>query len=154
MGAWGIKALESDAGLDVIDFLEDYYNSKENLVLSEIITQFLKEGFLTEDKNDIDFYYDNSIMSLAELVIMFTENRELDYDNEDENRSLRKKRTFKIDMKSLEFILQYLVDIKNEKPDENGEREYVELWKKSDFYEDWKRHLESLITKVDKKLNT
>ncbi len=145
MGAWGIKALESDAGLDVIDFLEVYYDGKKDLILSEIIELFLKEDFLSNDENNIDFLYDNSAISLAELIIMFNKNGEFDYDNENDNLSLRKKKTFKIDQNSIKFILKYLSDIKNEKPDEDGIREYVELWKESDSYDKWRQHLDNLI---------
>ena len=28
MGAWGYKALECDAGLDVVDFISDYISTK------------------------------------------------------------------------------------------------------------------------------
>lgn len=149
MGAWGIKALESDAGLDVIDFLEDYYDGKKDLILSEIIELFLKEDFLSNDENNIDFLYDNSAISLAELIIMFNKNGEFDYDNENDNLSLRKKKTFKIDQNSIKFILKYLSDIKNEKPDEDGIREYVELWKESDSYDKWKQHLDNLISDLN-----
>lgn len=151
MGTWSIKALESDAGLDVIAFLEEQYNGKQDLVLSEIINQFLNEGFLSEDKNDIDFLYDNTAMSLAELVIMFYENGVLDYDNENKDIALNEKKTFKTDKKSLQFILQHLIDIKNEKTNEDGEREYVELRKESDSYNAWKQHLENLINKINTK---
>ncbi len=113
MGTWGVKALESDAGLDIIDFLENYYEGKEKLVLSEV----------------------------AELVIMFGKTK--DYENN--KIPLSNKKEFQFDKKSLEYILNHLIDIKEEKPDEDGEREYVELWKDSDSFEEWKQHLENLI---------
>ena len=148
MGAWGIKALESDSGLDVIDLLEANYNGKYELLLSEIITLCLKEEFLSKDENDIDFFYDNTSIALAELIVMFKKDGEFDYDNEDDKISLRKKKSFRTDKSSIEFILKNLIDIKNEKPDEDGEREYVELWKESDSYNDWKNHLESIIVEL------
>ena len=38
MGAWGIKALESDEGLDVIDILENEYIPEHSIMnLEEII---------------------------------------------------------------------------------------------------------------------
>lgn len=152
MGAWGIKALESDAGLDVIDFLEDFYKDKTTLVLSDIIVAFIIEGFLGKTRAEIDFYFDNTAVALAELYLMFQEAGELDYDHEEEGVSLRKKTMFVADAESLELLFQYLMDIKNEKPDEDGEREYVELWKDSPSYEQWKAHLEHLIIELKKKL--
>ena len=150
MGAWGVKALESDNGLDIIYILESFYFKKTELTLSEIIAKLINEGFLSNNRDDIDFLYDNTIVSLAELIFMFKENGELDYDNEDEKISLRNKTHFHSDKKSLEFILQFLKDIKNEKPDVDGQREYVELWKESDSYEKWKQHIEHLITELIK----
>ena len=50
MGAWGVKALESDAGLDVVDFLETFYKGKTKLVLSDILVAFIVEGFLGQTR--------------------------------------------------------------------------------------------------------
>lgn len=150
MGAWGIKGLESDAGLDVIDFLEDFYESRTTLLLSEIITTFIGEGFLGKNRDQVDFYFDNTTIVLIELYLMFQENGALDYDHENENVSLRKKTAFVSDLTSLEFLFQSLTDIKNERSDKDGEREYVELWKDSSSYEEWKAHLENLIIELKK----
>lgn len=152
MGAWGVKALESDAGLDVIDFLEDFYEGKTILLLSEIISIFVVDGLLSKEREHIDFYFDNTAMVLAELYLMFQKEGALDYDHEDEKISLRYKKAFVSDKESLEFIFQYLIDIKNEKPDEDGHREYVELWKESSSWEKWSAHLEYLITELTEQL--
>ncbi|WP_156304633.1 DUF4259 domain-containing protein [Lysinibacillus sp. FJAT-14745] len=48
MGAWGYKPLESDEGLDVVDFLEDYIHSNlesNHLELSEVINAMKRDGF-------------------------------------------------------------------------------------------------------------
>ena len=81
MGSWGVKALESDNGLDLIFLLKsDYLPKHKKLTLGGLI------GFL---------------------------------------RRLR--------------------SIKNQVPDEDGEREIVELWKESNHWESWDKHLDSLI---------
>ena len=75
MGSWGVKALESDNGLDLIFLLKsDYLPKHKKLTLGGLI------GFLKE-----------------------------------------------------------------EVPDEDGEREIVELWKESNHWESWDKHLDSLI---------
>jgi hypothetical protein len=89
MGSWGIKALESDAGLDVIDFLKEHIPENYNLKFSEIITE-LKRKLLGETFDDIDYLYDNTAMALVELYFMFKDNGELAYDDENEKKSLRK----------------------------------------------------------------
>ena len=153
MGAWGHKALESDEGLDVVDFITDYISessSQVDLKLSELITKMKENGFFGENFEDIEFFYDHSAMALAELYFMFKEKGELDYDHKKENLNLRKRiKSFSGDENSFEFILKYLKDIKNEVPDKDGEREIVELWKDSNSYDDWKENLENLIIKLE-----
>ncbi len=46
MGAWGYKALESDEGLDVVDFLEEHIPENLEFRLSEIIADMKADGFL------------------------------------------------------------------------------------------------------------
>ena len=72
MGAWGIKALESDEGLDMIGILTDEYLSKHSILnLDEILELMKQEGMLGEDLSDIDFLYDNTAMALAELYFQW-----------------------------------------------------------------------------------
>ncbi len=52
MGAWGINAWESDNCLDVIDFIEELYEGKDTLILSEIISACLDEGLMSIDEID------------------------------------------------------------------------------------------------------
>lgn len=153
MGAWGYKALDSDQGLDVVDFIQEFVSSKYpntdpiDLTLSEIISSMKEDSFFGETFDDIDFYYDNSAMALTELYLMFKTTGELDYeDEEDETKDLKKRiKTFTGDQTSFGFLLQFLTDIKNEVPDEDGTREIVELWKESDYYIKWEENLNILI---------
>lgn len=153
MGAWGYKALESDEGLDVVDFIRDYAETKYpdtiqiDLKLSEVINALKEAGFFGETWAEIDFFYDHSAMALSELYLMFKETGELDYpDEENEARDLKKRiQSFTGDTASFDFLLRYLTDIKNEVPDEDGEREIVELWKDSDVYDEWEENLTGLI---------
>ncbi|MNI61711.1 hypothetical protein D3C73_1169960 [compost metagenome] len=152
MGAWGIKGLESDEGLDVVDFLRDRIPDHLSLELSELITVMKEEGLLGSTFEEIDFYYDNTALALAELYLMFQETGKLDYDHEDEKKSLRTIRSFTADEASLRLILRYLTDIRDEVPDEDGEREIVELWRDSPNWEAWKVHLEQLMMKIEEHL--
>jgi hypothetical protein len=161
MGAWGHKALESDAGLDVVDFITDYICSKYPnnepvvLTLSELVSSMKEDGFFGQTFDDIDFFYDNSAMALTELYLMFRTTGALEYEDEDDETKDLKKRVkgFEGDQKSFDFLLQYLTDIKNEVPDEDGEREIVELWKDSSVYEEWDENLDSLISGLKAEIN-
>ena len=115
MGAWGIKALESDEGLDVVDILREYleeFKDKKEITLKEIIDLMIEE--------------------------------------EDET-TFSKLEKFSSDKKSLKYLIDYLTNIYNKIPDEDGEREIVDLWYddgQNPNYEEWYNHLGSLIEKL------
>lgn len=156
MGAWGVKALESDEGLDLICFLEDYISNIEkkyvDFELSEIL-EILKGNLLGNSVEEIDFLYDNTAIGLAELYIGFCENGKISFDNEDETLNLEKRvKTFSAEIRSLKYLHNYLINIKNEVPDKDGIRECVELWKESSSWKEWKIHLDRLILKLEKEI--
>ena len=154
MGAWGIKALESDEGLDVVDVLREYleeFEDKKEITLKEIIDLMIEEGMLGETFEEIEFLYDNTAMAVSELYFDFKENGKLDYDYDDEETTFSKLEKFSSDKKSLKYLIDYLTNIYNKVPDEDGEREIVELWYENGQnpnYEEWYNHLGSLIEKL------
>lgn len=134
MGAWGIKALESDEGLDVVDVLREYlegFKNKRVITLKEIINLMIEQGMLGET---------------------LKENGKLDYDDEEEDETtFSKLEKFSSDKKSLKYLIDYLTNIYNKVPDEDGEREIVDLWYdngQNPSYEEWYNHLKSLIEKL------
>ena len=151
MGAWGIKALERDEGLDVLDILKNEYVPEHPVMdLGEMIELMKEEGMLGEDLSDIDFLYDNTAMALAELYFQWKDNSKLDYDHEE---AIWDKITgFTASKEAIAFLLRQLTDIKNEVPDEDGIREIVDLWKNEDSGEiapEWLEHLNQLIDRLD-----
>ena len=150
MGAWGIKALESDEGLDMIGILTDEYLSKHSILnLDEILELMKQEGMLGEDLSDIDFLYDNTAIALAELYFQWKADGKLNYDTD--NSIWCKVTDFTASKKALAFLLRQLTDIKNEVPDEDGIREIVDLWKNEDSGEiapAWLEHLNQLIERL------
>ena len=151
MGAWGIKALESDEGLDVVDYLTEYIPKHYDLKLSEVIAAMKDEGFFGEDFEDIEFFFDHSAMTLSELYLIYSDTGKLDYDDDEEDEKVFSKiRSFSADNKSIDFLLRYLTDIRDQVPDVDGEREIVELWKDSSEYQQWNEHLLWLINRLNK----
>ena len=150
MGAWGIKALESDEGLDMIGILTDEYLSKHSVLnLDEILELMKQEGMLGEDLSDIDFLYDNTAIALAELYFQWKDDGKLNYDTD--NSIWCKVTDFTASKKALAFLLRQLTDIKYEVPDEDGIREIVDLWKNEDSGEiapAWLEHLNQLIERL------
>lgn len=126
MGAWGIKALESDEGLDVIDILENEYIPEHSIMnLEEIIQLMRDEVMLGKDLTEVDFLFDNTAIALTELYFQWKEERKFNY--ETENNIWKKVTDFISSKKSIDILLKQLIDIKNKVPDEDGEREIVEL---------------------------
>ena len=154
MGAWGIKALESDEGLDVVDVLREYleeFEDKKEITLKEIIDLMIEEGMLGETFEEIEFLYDNTAMAVSELYFDFKENGKLDYDYDDEETTFSKLEKFSSDKKSLKYLIDYLTNIYNKVPDEDEEREIVDLWYddgQNPSYEEWYNNLGSLIEKL------
>ena len=150
MGAWGIKALESDEGLDVIDILENEYIPEHSIMnLEEIIQLMRDEVMLGKDLTEVDFLFDNTAIALTELYFQWKEERKFNY--ETENNIWEKVTDFISSKKSIDILLKQLIDIKNKVPDEDGEREIVELWYdngQNPNYEEWYNHLGSLIEKL------
>ena len=151
MGAWGIKALERDEGLDVLDILKNEYVPEHPVMdLGEMIELMKEEVMLGSDFSQIDFLFDNTAMALAELYFQWKDNSKLDYDHEE---AIWDKVTgFTASKEALAFLLRQLTDIKNEVPDEDGIREIVDLWKNEDSREiapAWLEHLNQLIDRLD-----
>ena len=150
MGAWGIKALERDEGLDVLDILKNEYVPEHPVMdLGEMIELMKEEVMLGSDFSQIDFLFDNTAMALAELYFQWKDNGKLDYDHEE---AIWDKVTgFTASKEALAFLLRQLTDIKNEVPDEDGIREIVDLWKNEDSGEiapAWLEHLNQLIERL------
>ncbi|GHU65718.1 hypothetical protein AGMMS49983_13920 [Clostridia bacterium] len=149
MGAWGVKALDSDEGLDVVDFLMTHIPESHEFELSKLIVMLKEEGFFGETFEDIDSFYDNSAMALAELYLMFFDTNMLNYDYQEYGESLRSVKSFTADKDALCFLLRYLSDIRDNVPDSDGSRETVEMWQDSDSWDDWKTHLGHLIERIE-----
>ncbi|WP_312108384.1 DUF4259 domain-containing protein [Brevibacillus reuszeri] len=151
MGAWGYKALESDEGLDVVDFLKDYLQNHLNsnhLKLSEFVAAMKDKGFFGETFEDVDFFYDTSAMALAELYLKYLDTGKIN----EADIEFEKAHSVTADEKSLRFILRYLTDIRDEVQDGDQPREIIELWSESSSWAEWKANLESLIHRVEKEI--
>ena len=151
MGSWGVKALESDNGLDLIFLLKsDYLPKHKKLTLGGLIGFLKEEGFLGETVNEIDFLYDNTAIAIAELYSEWQKTGKLNYDDEDSN-VWSAITNFSASATARKGLLRRLRSIKNQVPDEDGEREIVDLWYdngQNPSYEEWYNHLKSLIEKL------
>ena len=152
MGAWGYKALESDEGLDVVDFLKDFiqnHSDAGHIHLSEIVAAMKNSGFFGETYGEIDFFYDTSAMALTELYIMYLDNGEFTHLESVSGKVI----SFTADEGALKFLLRYLTDIRDEVPEADDTREIIDLWRDSESWADWKANLEFLIVRVENELS-
>ncbi len=148
MGAWGIRALQSDEGLDVLDFLEkSCLPGHTALKLEELIAAMKDEGFFGETFEEIDFFYDHSALALAELYLEWP-----DTETFPDGELWSNIQKFTASGEALRFLLRYLRGIRDEVPDEDGEREIVELWKDSPSRDEWSSHLDTLIQKLERQI--
>ncbi|HBT71925.1 MAG TPA: hypothetical protein DEB37_06510 [Lysinibacillus sp.] len=151
MGAWGYKALESDEGLDVVGFLQDFmkhHKESSQITLWSIVQMMKNKGFFGDNFEDIDFFYDISAMALAELYCQYLDTGQI-YGYENKNVQVH----WTANEDSLTFILQYLKDIQDEKPDQHGGREMTELWRESESWLEWQSNLAYLIQRIEQEIS-
>ncbi|MDJ1482284.1 DUF4259 domain-containing protein [Cytophagaceae bacterium YF14B1] len=141
MGSWGIKALESDEGLDILDFFTEYTESHSDIHLGELIDFYIAEGFLPADTTDIDYLYDKTAIALAELFTDYQQYPELEFGEEKLNIT-----SFTGTQEAILYLIRFLEDILNEKPDEDGIREYAELYRE---VKGWKEHMQELLARLN-----
>lgn len=151
MGAWGYKALESDEGLDVVAFLQEFMEQQKEsneITLSGIIQAMKQQGLFGKTFEEIDFFYDISAMALAELYSQYLNTGTI-YGQERKGGEIQ----WVADEGSLTFLLRYLQDIRDEIPDQHGSREIVELWQESKSWPDWQSNLAYLIQTMEQEIS-
>lgn len=139
MGAWGVKALDSDDGSDVIIFLtENYLPEHTTLKMEDLISAVKVEGFFGD------------ILALIELYVEWLDTGKLDHDGDDEDDPLvwSKVIDFTVSRDALDFCLRYLYDIRNEVPGEDNKPE-LEEWIDSDSWEERCNHLDTLTQRLE-----
>jgi hypothetical protein len=116
MGSWGIKALQSDEGLDIIELFNSYAKQHRDLKLKELIAYYKAEGFLATDKSDIGYLYDTTAIALGEIYLEYLETGQ--FATNSEPMAIH---SFTAGKKDVRFLMECIDDIINEKPDGDGE---------------------------------
>jgi len=152
MGSWGYKALESDEGLDVMYDFQEYVKEHKAVILDDFLEFLRAETALGKSRDDIDFYYDNTLMVIAELYTTFKENGKIMNGDEVLDISSFSVRIEPDGMilrsKVLNFLIEGLDDIYNSVPDESGSREYSELNREGRLCSEWEAHILKLKEKL------
>ena len=72
MGSWGMEALESDEGLDLINWVEEQLQDDSNFDAESIVQRLSQHEDLFGFQGDEEFLYDNydnNVIGLVELII-------------------------------------------------------------------------------------
>ena len=76
MGAWGVKALQSDEGLDVLALIEELAEGRASLTADELVDAVQEEGLLGDDPSEDEYMFDVAALALAEILTGDVEQRE------------------------------------------------------------------------------
>lgn len=68
MGAWGVKALESDEGLEVLALVEEISAGRNRVSADELVNAVRAQGLLGNDPAEDEYLYDVTALALAEIL--------------------------------------------------------------------------------------
>ncbi|MGI5218918.1 hypothetical protein [Nocardia sp. CA-290969] len=68
MGAWGVKALESDEGLEVLALVEEVSAGRDQVTADELVNAARAEGLLGGNPAEDEYLYDVTALALAEIL--------------------------------------------------------------------------------------
>ncbi|MGW5383131.1 hypothetical protein [Nocardia sp. NPDC003963] len=68
MGAWGVKALESDEGLEVLALVEQISDGRDRVTADDLVNAAGAEGLLGGDPAGDEYLYDVTALALAEIL--------------------------------------------------------------------------------------
>ena len=147
MGAWGVRALDSDEGLDVLDEFTDYCIEHDEIKVGDLLDYFKETGLLSEDPDETDFIYDHTVMVLGELLAEYNDNGKivLVYEDDEEEEIEEEITDISFGEDELNYLIEQISDILEPK----GEvHETYELWEESDSFQEWKEHVLFLLDKL------
>ncbi|MET8797650.1 hypothetical protein ABZV91_14575 [Nocardia sp. NPDC004568] len=68
MGAWGVKALESDEGLEVLALVEEIAEGRDRVTADDLVNAARTQGLLGDDPAEDEYLYDITALALAEVL--------------------------------------------------------------------------------------
>ncbi|WP_416446991.1 hypothetical protein AB3K78_06670 [Leucobacter sp. HNU] len=68
MGAWGVKALQSDEGLELLSAIERLAAERSSITADELVAAARSEGFLGDDPGDDEYLFDVTALALSEIL--------------------------------------------------------------------------------------
>lgn len=157
MSSWGVKATESDYGLDLLVIIEKNHLEKNGFSYFDIneTVQLLKKHIITDiincnrgcDEEDMNIYiedafpyrYDIVIQLIAEFFYEYITDGKwvvTDYNDKDSDKVIKQFNYTKDDLKNLINDLRKLL---------HSDSELFQVWRDSDSFFEWKLHITALI---------
>jgi hypothetical protein len=68
MGSWGVRALQSDEGLEVLAMVEAAVRGRDRVTADELVNAARDEGLLGDDPAEDEYLYDMTALALAEII--------------------------------------------------------------------------------------
>ena len=151
MGAWGIRAFESDAGLDAVDFIRKQLPKDGKADLRTILAAMRQEVCGMCDPAIGQSH--SAPMALAEILVKFLDRDigALDYDNDwaAEDNKFAALQSFTADKESLSQIEDYLSEsLQALRAQADSGRKWGG-WIAEEDWLAWQSHMEALIDLMD-----
>lgn len=152
MGCWGIKAFESDDGLDVKFLLREHLPEDGRLELKTVIDILQKDERCAPPKVTEGRSH-TSPMALAELMGMFldqdTTKLDLSVEESSEEKRFGDIRSFTADRESIRWIKDYLAETLKYSRESAAHGIENGGWFQQRDWKAWQRHMEGLISRMD-----
>lgn len=159
MGCWGVKAFESDAGLDAVDSIRQNLPADGKMELKTMLT-ILQSDVWCSPPEPAEGHSHTSPMALAELMVKFMDQKLEGLDHDDLQLAKEKKfasiTSFTADRESIQWVKKYLSDtlrhsrIIAEFQAKKGQPRGG--WFDEKNWLGWQAHMERLIGRMDQLL--
>ena len=143
MGSWGIKAFDSEIGLDTLEFIRTHIPKNGCIILKELLEQIRLDAWcMPPDVEKGESH--TSIMMIAELMESF-QNGNIEEWEYIPKKPFKKIVSFIADRESVLQMHEYLFGILQQarKNAENGNR--WNGWCEERNWESWQTHMENLL---------
>jgi hypothetical protein len=169
MGSWGVKATESDYGLNMLAIVSDKLLSKDGYKRFNVkdALELLKEHVITGIKRanygcsevEMEFYisdafperYGQAVTLIAECLYEFFDSGAFvtsDYDNGTKKLTEHRVTKFTFNRDDLTALLNGLQRILN------PEHAVSRTWEDSDSFNGWQAHINSLCESIEKQISS
>jgi hypothetical protein len=167
MGAWGVKATESDYGLNLLDVIEERYLRERNYerfdvgeiveLLKTHITEQIRKDNREAPQEDIEFYvginfpgsYDQAVLLVSELLAGFFSRGKIVIDVYENGKSEPTRKKISNVIYTQDNLSALLTDLQTVlSPD----RALYRSWEESEYFHKWRSHIQRLSNSLQNQI--